>query len=217
MSVPYFVNVRQAADGRYVNDVEHRHIGLTLADTERNHYHDSYFDATVWDVEAGKSRSFQYGTTAGPTPRSCTVDAEPCVLAAYQSEVEIGRASWAVVNQRERCAKPLPGAKVIVARGRKVAKGTTGVVFGEPQRRAYGWNNPRVYVWVKGADAAFQVDAANLDVVEPTLDDAAYLARLEADLAEARARHPALVEAVRAAFAGRDTTTLWTYTERATA
>lgn len=122
------------------------HHGLCIRDREYNGYDDSDFYMLVWDEEAQAPYEIMFATTRGwsyPCYGS-SADATPEVMAAYNawSLRESARlrardahaARLAAIREAEG---PHKGAVCKVARGRKVAQGTTGRVLGLSERRGY--------------------------------------------------------------------------------
>lgn len=106
------------------------YAGCVISTRERNLYHDSDFLAVVWDENEGRIKEVEYATTRFYTYNNVAkVDVTPERLAlaqkwAYNSAKKIVWESY-IRNLR----KPAKGDKVVVARGRKVAHGTEGVLF----------------------------------------------------------------------------------------
>lgn len=177
------------------------HEGLCIKEREDNGRDDSDFFMTLWDWEAMAPYEVQFATTRGwcyPCLGS-RADATGDVLAAYSewmtrqmsearafSEAGKARAIIDGVNA------PHKGATVVVKRGRKVPKGTTGVVLGLQERSAVTrgrWAAGTVReVWAlvrttqaDGKEAFQNVLAKHCDVVTP---DPAYVQHVF-DLADA--------------------------------
>lgn len=111
---------------RFVTEYE----GCVLRLRERNMYHDSDFYALVWDAEIGAPREVEYGTTRFPTyGNTAHVDATEAVLAAYNVWQAQQRQAAAERRAEEERRTPYAGKVVEVTGGRKLAKGTLGVVF----------------------------------------------------------------------------------------
>ena len=116
------------------------HVGLVLADRERNGYHDSDFYAVVWNAEKGCTEEITYATTRGWTYcNSCKVDATPEVLAAVGVWHSILKAQAAQARAEEEAGTPRIGKRVRATRGTKrCPKGTEGVVFWYGEGRYFG-------------------------------------------------------------------------------
>jgi hypothetical protein len=104
--------------------------GAVLSTFERNFHDDSDFVAAVWDAEAGRIREIEYASTRGWTYlNGATVDATAEVVEAASEWLKDKVSVLALerANLAEREVKV--GKTVQVVKGRKVAKGTEGVVF----------------------------------------------------------------------------------------
>jgi hypothetical protein len=115
--------------------METTHVGKVLSTGERNGYHDSDFTAKVW-TEAGPVEMVYASTRGWSYPNSATPDADAETKAAYGAWVDARNAEAAIrrAAEAERLAEvkalePVKGATVEVFKGRKVAKGTVGVVI----------------------------------------------------------------------------------------
>lgn len=118
----------RGADVQPADAFEVSYQGAVLATRERNGYDDSDFYAVVWDGE--KLLTVTYGTTRFWTyPNHAEPDATPEVLEAVRAwllpQVVTARVN-AIRRQLENPA--VLYRNVVVVRGRKVAKGTTGQV-----------------------------------------------------------------------------------------
>lgn len=83
--------------------------GAVLATRERNGYHDSDFYAVVWDEEAGRLTTVEYGTTRFPSCGSAEVDATDEVIEkarAWTLEATIRRE---ISHEARRVEEPGPG------------------------------------------------------------------------------------------------------------
>lgn len=107
-----------------------RFVGATLAEYERNGYHDSDFYAIVYNAETDAIETIEYATTrAYCGPSSAHADATPDVI---DRAAEVVRrqalATWHKMNNRQRynLAK---GRLVEVVAGRKIKKGTRARVI----------------------------------------------------------------------------------------
>jgi hypothetical protein len=164
--------------------------GAVLATGERNYRDDSDFYATVWNETTGTVHNVDYGTTRGWTyANSASVDATPEVrekaaafFAARNLEARIAKAT-------AEAATPAKGKLVTVVKGRKVPKGTTGVViwvgegryFGPtPRYKSSAWSaKGALRVGVKDAEGTVHWTAAsNVEVVNPAEPDVEELTRL---------------------------------------
>lgn len=147
--------------------------GKVLETRERNGYDDSDFYALVWDDDTNSVKSVDYATTRGWTYlNSASVDATDDVkakAAAYYS----ARALEALKDKAAADArKPAVGKSVKVVKGRKVPKGTEGVVFWVGPGKAYSYYAAKYgtpdRVGFRTADgASFFTAASNLEVTDP--------------------------------------------------
>jgi hypothetical protein len=106
--------------------------GRVLKTGEHNWYDDSDFYAIVWhpSAQGDYPAEVEYGSTRGWSyPNHATVDATPEVQAAYAAWLAVRQAESAARRKLEREARVERDKLVRVVRGRKVAKGTLGVVF----------------------------------------------------------------------------------------
>jgi hypothetical protein len=156
------------------------YAGLVIsACMEHNYYDDSDFYALVWD--GVKPVEYPTWSTRGSS-QGCPVavaDATPEILEAYAAYQQAERDARYAATQAERDAryaatqaeldsKPSKGRTVIVARGRKVPQGTTGVViwFGEGKSYGYSRTAAPMRVGIRLADDSVVWTAAgNVDVV----------------------------------------------------
>lgn len=105
------------------------HHGVCLFESEYNGYHDSDFYMTVWNVATGKPEKLEFATTRAGCGAAwgSHVDATPEVKAAYEAyTAELRRQQDAARIEYQRRV-PEKGKVIKVVKGRKVAKGTTGV------------------------------------------------------------------------------------------
>lgn len=147
--------------------VETTYVGCVVATGEHNGYDDSDFYAIVWDAAKGDFIEVTYATTRGWTyGNSATVDAPAELIEAYRAKCAAEAKAAAVARAKRNVRK---GVEVVVVKGRKIAKGTKGVVtwFGADKYRR---NAYRAGVRFEGSTDVVFMDAANLEVV---LDDAA--------------------------------------------
>lgn len=121
----------------YLPNKEPAYVGATLDDREENGYHDSDFYAVVWDEDEGRLKKIVYNSTRYAGGGSCTVDATPEV----KEKARVWLADWAAecltAKYEKESVTPNMGDKVRVIKGRKVAKGTTGILFWEDATRHY--------------------------------------------------------------------------------
>lgn len=135
--------------------------GLTvLAAYEQNLAHDSYFYAVTWD--GASVRHIEYGATAygGPCRHPTPVDDPQARRAAAESLREPITQAQADDALFAACTLET-GQEVVVARGRKVPKGTVGII---------GWmgtnNYGRLRLRLDTASERIFIDARNVDPVD---------------------------------------------------
>lgn len=109
--------------------------GLVLRTGEMNYHDDSDFYALVWNVKTEAPEKVIYNTTRFGGGGHCEVDATPEVREAYNvwNDHEIAmRAAQRAWDEMRTIDK---GDTVLVVKGRKIAKGTGGIVFWVGQNR----------------------------------------------------------------------------------
>jgi hypothetical protein len=140
------------------------HVGLCLFEREYNGYHDSDFYMVVWNAEAGKPESIEFATTrfgcgsAFQSRRDATPEVE-AAYAAYKARIDAANVWARLVDDAKRLAVR---KDVVVVKGRKVAKGSTGRVFWMGDS-AYG---TRVGLELTTGEKVFTA-ATNVEVVIP--------------------------------------------------
>jgi hypothetical protein len=124
------------------------HEGTTLADREENWPDDSDWYVLYWDAERNAIGRDGYRTTrsGGTDSNYAKVDATPEVIEAVRAKVTEDNVvalrtaeadAWREAAD-EAISPASKGAKVKVARGRKVPIGTEGTVFWVGEEREYG-------------------------------------------------------------------------------
>lgn len=105
--------------------------GVVLADREHNYYDDSDWYVLYWDVEHQAIREAGYRTTrgGGTDNNYATVDATDEVKMIAQKYLEDEYFKMLVNESDEKAGRVMENKKVIVTGGRKVKKGTVGVLF----------------------------------------------------------------------------------------
>jgi hypothetical protein len=126
--------------------------GCVLEIGEMNFHDDSDFYAVVWDEAARCVHRIGDGTTRASAPSVCRIDATPETIAKAQAwMVNV----WAPPHVRRgietKRAKVEKGDRVRVNRGRKVAKGTEGVVFFMQEVR-FSYHNVQTKIGVATTD-----------------------------------------------------------------
>ena len=110
--------------------METTYEGAVLDTGEINGYDDSDFYAVVYDAATDSIKRVEYASTRGWTyPNGAAVDATPEVVA--KAEQVAARAHLARLETEEdaKVCSISKGDEVEVVKGRKVAKGTVGVIF----------------------------------------------------------------------------------------
>ncbi len=106
--------------------IEVLYAGLVVETGEHNGYDDSDFYAVVWSEGSNDFIEYTYGTTRAWTyGNSAEVDAPAALVEKYHAKCR----KEAAARELERRKRDVtPGAYVVVVKGRKVPKGTNGVV-----------------------------------------------------------------------------------------
>jgi len=159
-------------------------IEYVVATRERNMYDDSDFFATYWDVERKAFVEIEYATTrAWSYENYAKVDAPEEIQAAYQQWLIWERKVDKKVRLMQLLENPHKGAKVVVARGRKIPKGTEAVVIGDVRKVPSAWSRlPNAMCQILFGKEAWMIKAEYLDVVEPAAEMVAQLAELEKEI-----------------------------------
>jgi hypothetical protein len=158
-------------------------VGCVVTTRERNGYDDSDFYAIYWDPEAKRLNEVEYATTRFATDgNSAYADAKD---GPYWDEIQAWLRNFNVKQIREAeiarwqqeayySCLPQKGAKVKVVKGRKVPKGTEGIVFWTGERQRYGWdfyhgshdsNVPGRIGFKDAKDNTWWTDAGNVEVL----------------------------------------------------
>ena len=107
-----------------------RYVGCVLDTWERNGSWDSDFYAVCWDEEKQKVVDVMYDTTRCGSFGTAKIDATPDVLRkAYRYYYNTGRRYFDEIAKIAEAKKVCKGDTVVVIKGRKIPKGTTGKVF----------------------------------------------------------------------------------------
>lgn len=111
-------------------ETEPRYTGCVLSTYERNGYNDSDWYAICWDREKQKVVEVEYDTTRAGGGGRAEIDATGEVLReVYRWYKRMGREHFDCCTNPSNAKKVRKGDTVRVIRGRKVPKGTEGVVF----------------------------------------------------------------------------------------
>lgn len=109
---------------------EPEYAGCVLSTYEHNGYNDSDWYAICWDREQQKVVEVEYDTTRAGGGGWAEIDATPEVLReVYRWYKQIGRGLFDGRTNPEQAKKVQKGDTVRVVRGRKIPKGTEGLVF----------------------------------------------------------------------------------------
>jgi biotin carboxyl carrier protein len=151
---------------------------------------DVYADVTYaecWDAEKGKLVEWAYANSEfgyHSHHLSVEVDATPETLAAVAAyKVKLEEAAAAAREAAKEAARqaelatPRKGKVVVVARGRKVKKGTTGTVIWYGAGKSFGYGPAPMRAGVKDANGEVHwVDAKHLDVLAQSESESAVAA-----------------------------------------
>lgn len=164
--------------------------GAVLRTGEHNWYDDSDFFADVWDDATNAVKRITYATTRGWTyANGANVDATPEVRAKAATFYTALALAELKAKAAADALTPAKGKAVKVVKGRKVPKGTEGVViwvgegryYGPVPRYKNGWStNGGLRIGLKTADGATHFTAASNVVVTDPEDWVENLADLEA-------------------------------------
>ena len=111
-------------------ETEPKYVGCVISTYERNGYDDSDWYAICWDREKQKVVEVNYDTTRAGGGGYAEIDATPEVLReVYRWYKQIGRGLFDGRTNPEQAKKVRKGDTVKVIRGRKVPKGTQGLVL----------------------------------------------------------------------------------------
>lgn len=104
--------------------------GCVLDTYERNGYDDSDFYAVCWDEEKQAVVEVEYDTTRCGAGGIAEIDAtEETLRDAYRYYKRLGRSLFDNRTNIEQAKRYSKGDMVVVTRGRKIQKGTEGMVF----------------------------------------------------------------------------------------
>jgi hypothetical protein len=109
------------------------HTGLVLGHGG-SHWNDSMqvtlFYALVWNATKGESEQVCYGSDwDNKSKGQLIVDASPNIMAQYDALTEARRIAYVAYQEQLQYERVTTGKIVDVNRGRKVPKGTRGIVF----------------------------------------------------------------------------------------
>lgn len=138
-------------------------VGTTVDWREHNGYNDSDWFATYYDKKAREFKEVMFSTTRAGTSHICEVDATPAIK-RYYVQLKKERAHMRMRRQAEiEEATPRVGKRVLVVRGRKVPKGTTGYVK-RICRSFYGRDNFNALI--ENANDSYWVNVDYLKVIQ---------------------------------------------------
>jgi hypothetical protein len=138
--------------------MEETYKGLVVETGEHNGYDDSDFFAVVWNGE--RFTEVTYASTRGWTyANSAEVDAPAELVEKYREQLREERKARELARRKRDVT---PGAHVVVVKGRKIPKGTEGVVvwYGPDKYRRGAY---RCGVEFEGIPGRTFVAAANLE------------------------------------------------------
>jgi hypothetical protein len=157
----------------HTHDGETRYVGAVLADREENGYDDSDFYAVVWTGEA--LARVTYASTRYAGGGRAVVDATPETLAVVAAWLRPRLSDLWDRDNREAAAEVRGSKRVRVVKGRKVPKGTEGVV-GYVERQPV-WNRSLARQGYTDSLATLDADngtryryvnVRNLEVLDPS-------------------------------------------------
>ena len=141
--------------------------GCILDTYEQNGYDDSDFLAHVWNESTQSVISVCYASTRGWTyANGADVDATPEVVEKANNYYRLQALENWKKNNEKQAKTPAKGKTLLVYKGRKTPKGTTGLCFWYGQGKVYGYGQPPMRVGMKdSADTTYWVDADNVEVI----------------------------------------------------
>ena len=106
------------------------YTGCVLNTYEHNGYHDSDFYAVCWDEEKQEVVDVEYDTTRAGGGGYAHIDiSDENLMKVYRYYKRMGRSHFDNVLNPRQAKEVHRGDEVVVVRGRKIPKGTTGKVF----------------------------------------------------------------------------------------
>jgi hypothetical protein len=126
-------------------------VGCVVELREGNHYHDSDFYATYYDMDSGAFKEVEYGTTRfWSYPNGANIDATPEIMALWEAHLKAIRDAARAREAAYIASLPTVGKTVRVVSGRKLEKGIKGKIFwhGANGFKTYyrnGYNQPNPY------------------------------------------------------------------------
>lgn len=114
-------------------DIQYK--GCVIDTYEHNGYHDSDFYAVCWDREKQQVVDIEYDTTRCGGGGNAEIDATADTLSeVYRYYKRLGKSLFDSKTNIDQAKKFDKGDSVVVIRGRKVPKGTQGIVFWKGSR-----------------------------------------------------------------------------------
>lgn len=156
---------KEAGGGILLYSTDH---GLCLRETESNGRDDSDFYMTVWNPETCEPEEVLFATTRGwcyPCLGS-RVDAEEGVRYAHAQWRQRVERMISYQHVEALLHVPHAGAEVVVARGRKVPKGTRGVLL-HVRADVWGFNPGEMIGLLVNEQGAWLVAIKHCDMVAP--------------------------------------------------
>lgn len=156
--------------------LEETYRGCVIGTGERNHYDDSDFTVTVWDEALQVVRTFEYASTRyWSYADHCEADITPENMAKAEAwNIKRWEASLTLYAQ-DQARKVEKGKTVKVIKGRKLPKGTTGIVGWCGETR-YGWSVRIDHAGAREFTSLDNVEVVNPDQYLPTAEEIAYRA-----------------------------------------
>jgi ribosomal protein L24 len=135
------------------------YVGCVLNTYEHNGRWDSYWHAFVWDEKSQSVKEVLYDTTSAGGGGCATIDATQAVVRkAYRYYKRIGKQAFDSGTNPAQAKEVCKGDEVMVVRGRKIPKGTTGKVF---------WRGTRYNSWSHQDEERVGVECASGRVFLP--------------------------------------------------
>lgn len=138
-----------------------QYAGCVLWWYEMNSYNDSDWYAEVWDEESKSVKTVEFDTTRCGGSGHCEIDATAEVLRkVYRYHYENERRRFDTYINPDQAKVIRKGDKVRVIKGRKVPKGTEGIVFwvGEVYNQFSNRDETRVGIEVDGNSVFVSAD-----------------------------------------------------------
>lgn len=147
------------------------YAGCTFKDWEHNTLEDSDFYAESINPETGKVEVVNYNSTRYAGGGDCEIDMTQENLQKYLHNAKARHIAEAVERYRRSADVVGKGKEVVVVKGRKVPKGTTGTIFWQKEVNydRYGrWYNSQTKIGIKDSEGnVYWTYAHNVEVANP--------------------------------------------------